>query len=367
MKCSSVQGFRIPVAAMRPALSCTRCCRVRCFRRSATGREARTWSGSGGPLRRFLRLQHGGPRPEAFFGPVHRAGPQRRAEGAGGGCWRTGRRGWTERLSPLPASRGSVPRRCRRARRGIWCRLSPPGARVGRGQVQGDAKSTEIAVLPKRGALRALPRRSGTADALPLQRAPAEAVPAWGGASGRALTGNQGRLDEDVRLYLADPAQAGKRPSCERGAVDHGRIKPRHGLPRACLAARAAGLAGADRLRQERGPARDRKEHDTRNPLLHPKRAAAARALPAGRAHPRAPRRQPALGARRDHERGSPAKPQPPRARQPRPAAASPSTRTPRPPRHSARTTQARRLERRLPPHLDPSRCMTAPKATALF
>ena len=39
--------------------------------------------------------------------------------------------------------------------------------------------------------------------------------------------GNQGRLYEDVRLYLDDPAQADKLQSCQHVDGDHGRIETR--------------------------------------------------------------------------------------------------------------------------------------------
>ena len=92
------------------------------------------------------------------------------------------------------------------------------------GQVKVDGKSNEIAAMPK---LLELKGRVVTADAMHAQRATAEAVTARGGDYVLALKGNQGRLHEDVRLYLDDPAQADKLQSCQQVDGDHGRIETR--------------------------------------------------------------------------------------------------------------------------------------------
>ncbi len=105
--------------------------------------------------------------------------------------------------------------------------------------MKGDAESTEIAVLPKRLELLALTGRIVTADTLHPQRAPAEAVPAKGGASALAGTGNPGRLPEDGPLSLDAPAEGGKLPSCEQVDGAHGHLAPRPELPREGTAARA--------------------------------------------------------------------------------------------------------------------------------
>ena len=73
----------------------------------------------------------------------------------------------------------------------------------------------------------ALKGRIVTADAMHTQRATAEAVTAGGGDYVLALKANQGRLHEDVQLYLDAPARADELPSCQQVDGDHGRIETR--------------------------------------------------------------------------------------------------------------------------------------------
>ncbi len=100
-------------------------------------------------------------------------------------------------------------------------------ARLVLGQVKVDGKSNEIAAMPKLLEMLALKGRIVTADAMHTQRATAEAVTAGGGDYVLALKANQGRLHDDVRLYLDDPAQADKLQSCQQVDGDHGRIETR--------------------------------------------------------------------------------------------------------------------------------------------
>ena len=95
-------------------------------------------------------------------------------------------------------------------------------ARLVLGQVKVDDKSNEIAAMPRLLEMLALESRIVTADAMHTQRATAEAVTAKGGDYVLALKANQGSLYEDVRLYLADPAQADKLQSCQHVDGDHG-------------------------------------------------------------------------------------------------------------------------------------------------
>ncbi len=59
------------------------------------------------------------------------------------------------------------------------------------------------------------------------QRATAEGVTAGGGDYVLALKANRGRLHDDARLYLDDPARADEFRSCQQVDGDHGRIETR--------------------------------------------------------------------------------------------------------------------------------------------
>lgn len=100
-------------------------------------------------------------------------------------------------------------------------------ARLVLGQVKVKDKSNEIAAVPALLEMLALEGRIVTADAMHTQRVTAEAVIAGGGHYVLALKGNQGRLHDDVRLYLDDPAQADDLRSCQQVDGDHGRIETR--------------------------------------------------------------------------------------------------------------------------------------------
>ena len=100
-------------------------------------------------------------------------------------------------------------------------------ARLVLGQVKVADKSNEIMAMPKLLEMLALKGRIVTADAMHTQRATAEAVIAGGGDYVLALKANQGRLHDDIRLYLDDPARADELPSCQQVDGDHGRIETR--------------------------------------------------------------------------------------------------------------------------------------------
>ena len=100
-------------------------------------------------------------------------------------------------------------------------------ARLVLGQVKVADKSNEIMAMPRLLKMLALKGRIVTADAMHTQRATAEAVTARGGDYALALKANQGRLHEDVRPYLDDPARADELPLCQQVDGDHGRIETR--------------------------------------------------------------------------------------------------------------------------------------------
>ena len=93
-------------------------------------------------------------------------------------------------------------------------------------QIATDAKSNEITAVPKLLEMLSLKGTIVTADALNCQRAIAQQIVDQGGDYVLALKGNQGRLHDDVRTFLNDPA-------CEATASDqtvdgdHGRIETR--------------------------------------------------------------------------------------------------------------------------------------------
>ena len=74
------------------------------------------------------------------------------------------------------------------------------------GQVAVDAKSNEIAALPKLLELLTLRGKVVTADTMHCQRQVAQQVIEQGGDYALALKGNQGRLRDDAQLFLDDPA-----------------------------------------------------------------------------------------------------------------------------------------------------------------
>jgi hypothetical protein len=93
-------------------------------------------------------------------------------------------------------------------------------------QTATDAKSNEIAAVPKLLEMLALKGTIVTADALNCQRAIAPQIINQGGDYALALKGNQGTLHDDVRLFLDDPSC---RASMTKPLVeaDHGRIETR--------------------------------------------------------------------------------------------------------------------------------------------
>jgi len=93
-------------------------------------------------------------------------------------------------------------------------------------QMATDAKSNEITAVPKLLEMLSLKGTIVTVDALNCQRATAQQIVGQGGDYAMALKGNQGRLHDDVRTFLDDPARPAT-PSVQTVDSDHGRIETR--------------------------------------------------------------------------------------------------------------------------------------------
>ena len=93
------------------------------------------------------------------------------------------------------------------------------------GQLAVDAKSNEIAALPRLLAMLTLRDKVVTADAMHCQSQAAPQVIEQGGDYALASKGNQGTLQDDVRLFLDDPAT----PLAQDVQISkgHGRIETR--------------------------------------------------------------------------------------------------------------------------------------------
>lgn len=93
-------------------------------------------------------------------------------------------------------------------------------------QVATDAKSNEIAAVPRLLKLLSLEGSIVTVDALNCQRAIAQQIIDQGGDYAFALKGNQGTMHEDVGMFLDDPlTKAASLPTTVD--ADHGRIETR--------------------------------------------------------------------------------------------------------------------------------------------
>ena len=178
-------------------------------------------------LRGFMTLRHGVPSHDAFsnlFNALEPRGLQR--------VLLRLVRGWAKRLEgDVVAIDGKALRRSfasATARSPLHLvQAFSTEARLMLGQVRVEAKSNEIAALPALLDMLALKGRLVTADAMHTQRTTAAMVTARGGDYVLALKGNQGTLFEDVKLFLDDPAQAGKLLSCRDVDGAHGRVETR--------------------------------------------------------------------------------------------------------------------------------------------
>jgi hypothetical protein len=178
-------------------------------------------------LRGFLRLRHGVPSHDTFSRVFRLLDPepfqacflrfmQRFSEGAEGVVAVDGKtlRGSFDRAS------GKSPLHMVHA----WA----ADQRLLLGQVATDEKSNEISAVPKLLAMLSLRGRIVTADAMSCQRAICAQVVEQGGDYVIALKGNQGKLREDVALFLEDPERPGE-ASHTTVDNDHGRIETRTG------------------------------------------------------------------------------------------------------------------------------------------
>jgi len=178
-------------------------------------------------LRRFLRLKHGIPSHDTFSRVFRQLDPKpfqacfirfmgRFSEGLQGVIAVDGKslRGSFDRAS------GQSPLHMVHA----WATEQ----RLLLGQIATDAKSNEIAAVPKLLAMLSLKGCIVTADAMSCQRAICAQVVAQEGDYLIALKGNQGTLHDDVRLFMEDPARP---PEAMHTTVDadHGRIETRTG------------------------------------------------------------------------------------------------------------------------------------------
>ena len=93
------------------------------------------------------------------------------------------------------------------------------------GQLAVDGKSNEITAVPKLLEMLALPGMVVTADAMHCQRQLSQQILEQGADYALALKGNQESLNDDVRLFLDDPAT----PQVQATTVNkgHGRIETR--------------------------------------------------------------------------------------------------------------------------------------------
>lgn len=179
-------------------------------------------------LRQFLRLRHGIPSHDTFSRVFRLLDPvpfeacftrfmQRFAEGLQGVVAIDGK---TLRRS-FDRAAGKSPLHMLHA----WS----VDQRLLLGQLAVDGKSNEITAVPKLLELLSLKGSIVTADALNCQRAIAAKVVAQGGDYVLALKGNQGRLLDDVRTFLDDPARAAETVHTTVDG-DHGRIETRTSL-----------------------------------------------------------------------------------------------------------------------------------------
>ena len=97
--------------------------------------------------------------------------------------------------------------------------------RLALGQLAVDGKSNEITAVPKLLEMLALPGMVVTADAMHCQRRLSQQVLDQGADYVLALKGNQGSLNDDVRLFLDDSATAVAEAS--QTNKGHGRIETR--------------------------------------------------------------------------------------------------------------------------------------------
>lgn len=179
-------------------------------------------------LRRFLRLRHGIPSHDTFSRVFRLLDPAPFEA-----CFTRFMQRFAEGLRGVVAIDGKTLRRSfdRATGRSPLHMLHAWSAdqRLLLGQLAVDGKSNEITAVPKLLELLSLKGCIVTADALNCQRAIAAKVVAQGADYVLALKGNQGRLHDDVRTFLDDPARLAE-PTHTTIDGDHGRIETRTSL-----------------------------------------------------------------------------------------------------------------------------------------
>src|SRR5215207_4055578 len=260
-------------------------------------------------LRQFLRLRHGIPSHDTFSRVFRLLDPAPFEA-----CFTRFMQRFAETLQGVVAIDGKTLRRSfdRAAGKSPLHMLHAWSVdqRLLLGQLAVDGKSNEITAVPKLLDLLSLKGRIVTADALNCQRAIAAKVVAQGGDYVLALKGNQGCLHDDVRTFLDDPARPVE-ASHTMVDGDHGRIETRTSLVSSdieWLQEQHAwpGLMAIGKVVRTREIG-TQTSTETAYYLLSTALSAArfgevARALGRGE--------RPALGSRRDHERGSGPQPQ---------------------------------------------------------
>ncbi len=179
-------------------------------------------------LRQFLRLRHGIPSHDTFSRVFRLLDPAPFEA-----CFTRFMQRFAEGLRGVVAIDGKTLRRSfdRAAGKSPLHMLHAWSAdqRLLLGQLAVDGKSNEITAVPKLLELLSLRGCIVTADALNCQRAIAAKVVAQGADYVLALKGNQGRLHDDVRTFLDDPARPAEITHTSVDG-DHGRIETRTSL-----------------------------------------------------------------------------------------------------------------------------------------
>lgn len=176
-------------------------------------------------LREFLRLEKGLPSHDTFSRVFRALEPEQFRR-----CFQRFMARFSETCQGVIAIDGKVLRRSfdTASAKSSLHMVSAWGCeqRLVLGQIATDAKSNEITAVPKLLEMLSLKGCIVTVDALNCQRDIARQIVDQGGDYALALKGNQGRLHDDIRTFLDDPAaEAITRHTTVDG--DHGRIETR--------------------------------------------------------------------------------------------------------------------------------------------
>lgn len=176
-------------------------------------------------LREFLTLDGGLPSHDTFSRVFRLLDPEQF-----GSCFRTFMARFAEASQGVIAIDGKTLRRSfdKASAKSPLHMVSAWGCeqRLVLAQIATEAKSNEIAAVPRLLRMLSLKGTIVTVDALNCQREIAAQIVAQGGDYALALKGNQGTLHADVRLFLDDPKlEAATTHATVDG--DHGRIETR--------------------------------------------------------------------------------------------------------------------------------------------